>query len=240
LLRLCARSARRRQWPLSIHLSESSQEFEMFRHARGEMFDWLERSGRDPSDCGLGSPVRHLDRAGALGPFLAAVHVNYLDEGDAALLGRRKVSVVHCPRSHVYFGHAPFPLRELCRAGVNVCLGTDSLATVYKRRRDTVELSLFDEMRAFAEAHPRLSPKTLLPMTTLNASRALGLAGQVGEISPSAFADLIAVPHRGPLTGIYESLLRHRGPVAASMIDGQWAIAPECLRAGPIAPASPI
>jgi len=240
LVRLCARTAQRRKWPLSIHLSESFQEFEMFRHARGEMFEWLKRNERDPSDCGLGSPVRHLARAGALGRSLVAVHVNYLEKDDARLLGRKKVSVVHCPRSHAYFGHAPFPFRELTRARVNVCLGTDSLATVYKTRRDSVELNLFDEMRAFADTHPRLSAKTLLQMTTLNAARALGMTGQVGEISSSAFADLIAIPYRGTVVGIYDALLRHRGPVAASMIDGQWAVPPECLLAGPLKPAPPV
>jgi cytosine/adenosine deaminase-related metal-dependent hydrolase len=230
LIRLCARASRRRKWPLSIHLSESSQEFEMFLHAHGELFDWLRRNDRDPSDCGRGSPVQHLASAGALSKFLLAVHVNYLAKGDAVLLGRKKVSVVHCPRSHVYFDHAPFPFRELTHARVNVCLGTDSLATVYKRRRETVELNLFEEMRTFAQTHPRISPKLLLHMTTLNGARALGMAGHAGELSPSAFADLIAIPYRGAITGIYEAAVRHRGEVAASMIDGQWAIPPLNIR----------
>jgi len=30
----------------------------MFMHARGKMFDWLERNERDNSDCGRGSPSR--------------------------------------------------------------------------------------------------------------------------------------------------------------------------------------
>ena len=232
LVRLCARTARRRKWPLSIHLAESWQEFEMFRHGRGELFDWLKRNERDSSDCGFGSPVRQLARLRALGQYLVAAHVNYLERGDAALLGRKKVSVVHCPRSHVYFGHDPFPFRELTRARVNICLGTDSLATVYKRRRENVELNLFDEMRAFAETHPRISPRTLLQMTTVNAARALGMAGRVGEISTRSFADLVAIPYRGTIAGVYEALLRHRGPVSASMIDGQWAIPPEFLMPG--------
>ena len=130
LLRLSAETARRRKWRLTIHVAESALEFEMFTHGRGQMFDWLQRSGRDMSDCGQGSPVQHLERCGALGERLLAAHVNYLANGDTALLGKRKVHVVHCPRGHSYFGHDPFPLRRLTRAGVNVCLGTDSLASV--------------------------------------------------------------------------------------------------------------
>ncbi len=75
----------------------------MFAHGRGQMFDWLQRSGRDMSDCGLGSPVQHLERCGALSERLLAAHANYLAKGDAALLAKRKVHVVHCPRCHFYF-----------------------------------------------------------------------------------------------------------------------------------------
>jgi aminodeoxyfutalosine deaminase len=226
LLRLAAAAARRRRWPLSVHVAESLQEFNMFLRGDGEMHAWLRRNERDMSDCGQGSPVAQLNRNRVLAANLLAVHVNYLDAGDAALLARRGVSVVHCPRSHAYFGHQPFPFRELSRAGVNLCLGTDSLATVYKTRRDTVELNLFDEMRAFATAHPRVGPKPLVSMVTRNAARALGLAGQVGVLTRGAWADLISVPFAGRAADAYGAVLEHRGAVSATMINGQWAIAP--------------
>jgi cytosine/adenosine deaminase-related metal-dependent hydrolase len=226
LVRLTARTARHREWPISIHVAESIQEYEMFTHARGQLFSWLKRNERDSSDCGLGSPVQHLDRIGALDKNLLAVHVNYLGERDAGLLGRKNVSVVHCPRSHAYFAHAKFPFRELSRAKVNVCLGTDSLVTVNKKRRENVELNLFDEMRAFATVHPRLSAEKILRLATVNAARALGLGGKAGELDEGAFADLIAVPFSGKTADVHSAVLNHQGDVMASMIDGQWAIAP--------------
>jgi aminodeoxyfutalosine deaminase len=226
LLRLAAETARKRKLRLTIHVAESDQEFDMFTHGRGAMFDWLGLIGRDMADCGLGSPVQHLERNGVLGENLLAVHVNYLAPGDAALLGRRKVSVVHCPRSHVYFGHQKFPRQQLAKARVNLCLGTDSLASVYIKRKQTVELSLFDEMRQCAAVEPGVPPKTIAQMVTVNAARALGLQGRVGELVPSAFADLITLPFTGKAAAAYEAVVQHRGEVAASMIDGQWAIAP--------------
>jgi cytosine/adenosine deaminase-related metal-dependent hydrolase len=226
LLRLSAQTARRRKWRVTTHLAESVMEFEMFAHGRGEMFDWLQRSGRDMSDCGLGSPVQHLERCGALSERLLAAHANYLDKQDATILAKRKVHVVHCPRCHFYFHHDPFPLRRLARAGVNVCLGTDSLASVYKTRRESVELSLFEEMRALAKNEPSLSVRKIMQMATLNGARALGMSGQIGELSVGSFADLIALPFAGKIADIYDSVLHHQGNVAASMIDGQWAIAP--------------
>ena len=198
----------------------------MFMRGQGDMFDWLRRSQRDMSDCGRGSPVQHLEGCGALRDNLLAIHVNYLAEKDAALLARRRVNIVHCPRSHAYFRHAPFPLKALSRPGMNICLGTDSLASVYKTRRDSVELNLFEEMRAFAANYPKVAPQRILQMVTVNAARALALKGQVGELSPTAFADLIAVPFSGKTAQVYDAVLHHAGNVAASMIGGQWAIPP--------------
>jgi cytosine/adenosine deaminase-related metal-dependent hydrolase len=226
LLRLTAQTARQHRWRVTAHVAESIEEFDMFQHARGNMFDWL-RSQRDCSDCGGSSPVQHLARNHLLGANFLAVHGNCLSPGDAALLARKKSSVVHCPRSHSFFSHPKFPFKELAAAGVNLCLGTDSLASIEPKRKQALELNLFSEMRSFARKHRDTPPGAILRLATLNGARALGLAGRVGEISPGAFADLIALPCREKLADIHEAVLHHRGHVTASLIGGQWAIAPE-------------
>jgi cytosine/adenosine deaminase-related metal-dependent hydrolase len=226
LLRLSGIVSREDNLPVAIHVAESAQEFDMFSYAQGEMFDWLKRNGRDNTDCGHGTPVQHLEKAGLLGKNLLAVHVNYLDEDDFGLLGRRRVNVVHCPRSHAYFRHQQFPLQKLAAAGVNLCLGTDSLATVTKNGKEKLSLDMFVEMRQLARTNPGLPPKTILRMATINGAKALGRAGQIGQLSKNAFADLIAIPFKGKTRDIYETVLHHASTISASMIDGQWAIAP--------------
>lgn len=226
LLRRCAAVARRRGWRLTTHVAESNEEFEMFRHARGAMFEWLRRNERVMDDCGGVSPVAQLARTGLLGPNLLAVHANYLAPGDAGLLARHGVSVVHCPRSHRYFRHGPFPLRRLLRAGVNVCLGTDSLATVLNTPDGPPRLSLFDEMRDLAGREPWLRPRRIVEMATCAGARALGLASRAGQLTPGAWADLIAVPYAEAIKGVWDAVVQHRGDVTASMIAGQWAVAP--------------
>lgn len=226
LLARCARLARRRRALVCTHVAESALEFSMFTRAKGPMFDWLQRSGRDMSDCGLGSPVEHLERCGLLNGNFIAAHANYLKSSDASLLAKRGSSVVHCPRTHLYFRHDSLPLRRLRKAGVNVCLGTDSLASVCQGRRQKVELDLFEEMRAVVGLDPSLHPRQILQMATLNGARALRLHGQLGEIAPGAMADLIAVPLTGGAGEVYEMVLDHRGDVFGSMIGGKWAIAP--------------
>ena len=225
LLRAAARAARQHGWPLAIHVAESEPEYEMFVCGHGPLHAWL-KDQRDMSDCGLGSPVQHLDRCGCLGSDLLAVHANYLWQEDPRLLAQRGVSVVHCPRSHAYFGHRRFPRESLTQASVNICLGTDSLATVIPEPRRAAELSLFAEMHALAAQARAPAPETILQMATVNGARALGRPAELGELSAGALADLIAIPFSGPTANALEAVVHHTGPVTASMIAGQWALTP--------------
>jgi cytosine/adenosine deaminase-related metal-dependent hydrolase len=222
LLKFAARAAQEHRWRLTTHVAESEPEFEMFINRRGPLFDWLQPQ-RDMSDCGQGSPVQHLERCGYLSQNLLAVHANYLLRDDPAILAAHKVSVVHCPRSHSYFGHAPFPRGELTAAGVNLCLGTDSLASSPNIPKHPPQLDLCAEMKVFARQQPALSPSTILRMVTINAAAALGRTGELGELSPKALADMIALPFTGKLLDATEAVVHHAGDVAASMIGGRWA-----------------
>jgi cytosine/adenosine deaminase-related metal-dependent hydrolase len=231
LLRLCAAASAQQPWRLAMHVAESPEEFKMFTEACGPMFDWLRRNDRDMSDCGLGSPVAHLERCSILTDHLIAVHVNHLAPGDKELLSRRRVHVVHCPRSHRYFNHQRFPLDALAQAGVNLCLGTDSLATVLKGPRDQVELNLFAEMQALTRSDPGLAPEKIMQMATVNGARALGRPGELGELSAGSAADLIALDCAPTLREVWEAVVHCPGQVRASMIGGQWTVAPPELPA---------
>ncbi|MEY2408526.1 MAG: aminodeoxyfutalosine deaminase [Verrucomicrobiota bacterium] len=225
LLEHAARAAQRRGWRLVTHVAESEEEFEMFMYGQGPMFDWLKHQ-RDMSDTRRGSPVEHLERCGYLDENLMAIHANHLARHDAGLLSANRVSVVHCPRSHDYFRHLKFPRSELETAGVNICLGTDSLASLRKDGSEPRELSLFAEMQMMAAQDPALSPETILRMATLHGARALGRAGDLGELSIGAAADMIAVPFRGKMADAAAAVIHHSGDVVASMIGGRWVVGP--------------
>jgi cytosine/adenosine deaminase-related metal-dependent hydrolase len=229
LLRLSHQAASRHEWRLVTHVAESLEEFDMIRHARGPLFDWLRRNDRDMTDCGQHSPVAQLHSLGCLTSRLLAVHVNYLAPGDARLLARRGVHVVHCPRSHDYFRHQRFPYARLARAGVNISLGTDSLITVRKTHRQEITLDLFAEMQAFTRAHPNVAPTEVLAMVTRNPARALGFAGQLGTLRAGAVADLILLPYAGAKSDAVLAAVHHRGSVSASMIRGNWILPPAHL-----------
>ena len=209
--------------PMAMHLAESAEEDEMFRQGTGALYERLAAAGREMTDCGSGSPIAHAQRNGVLRKNLLAIHGNYLDDDDLHLLAENQVSLVHCPRSHAYFGHAPFRAEALRAAGVNLCLGTDSLATM---RDGDAELSLFDELRVHYEEFPDVSAETLLQRVTTNPARALGMVGQVGELATDAFADLISLPFRGPVEKAIETTVNHTAPPQAVMLDGQWEVPP--------------
>ena len=80
-------------------------------------------------------------------------------------------------------------------------------------------------MQAFAALNKGITPEGILKMATIAGAKALGMAGQIGELSENALADLIAIPFAGKKADIFEAVVHHASTVSASMIDGQWAIA---------------
>jgi cytosine/adenosine deaminase-related metal-dependent hydrolase len=226
LLEASATYARERGLRLTTHLAESIDEANMYGKRSGPLFDWL-KSQRDMEDCGGRTSVEQAARCGLLGGNFLAAHCNYITESDAALLSGNGASVVHCPRSHAYFGHAAFPYAALAKAKVNICLGTDSLASVTKSSVDGLELSMFAEMRQFAVANRGVPPEQILKMATASGAQALGRSRKIGELAPGALADIIALPASAKTRDVCESVVHDARRVSAAMIDGQWAIAPQ-------------
>ena len=204
--------AREEKIPVTIHVAESHDEMLMFSEGRGSLYDFLSMMGRDMSDCGLRTPLAHTLEYGDEDWLFA--HLNELSESDFALIANRKLNVAHCPKSRAYFDHAEFPLKRLQTIGVNICIGTDSLAS-------NDSLSLFSEMQTLAKAESWLSARELLEMATRNAAQALGLRGSLGEISPNAYADLIAVPCGSNLRDVYEQIVHNQSHVPWVMADGR-------------------
>jgi cytosine/adenosine deaminase-related metal-dependent hydrolase len=216
LFRRCEEIAQNHNVLLTAHLAESRQEMEMFCQASGPLYEFLKSLGRPMDDCRSKTPLELF--LGAPGghalPHWIVVHLNELAESDFELLEKStsKFHVVHCPRSHNYFRHSRFAFERLRSLGFNICLGTDSLAS-------NETLSLFDEMRAFQENFPRVSPQEILRMVTVNPARALRCENALGQIRPGFGADLVALPCSGS-TDIVEQILAFDGPVRWTMVSG--------------------
>ena len=225
MYRLARDVARQTGMPWTTHLGESADERAMFVDGRGPLFDFLKGIGRPTQDCGHGrSALAQLTEAGCVGPECIAVHLNDWEAEDFALVEKggalEGMTVVHCPRSHRYFRHAPFPWERLRAAGVNLCVGTDSPAS-------DGSFSLLEETRTAAAVFPGVGAEESLRTITVHPARALGLEGKLGCIRPGAWADLAAWPCGGGAGGgpgsIYAEVVACRAPTVWRMINGREA-----------------
>ncbi|HEY4638552.1 MAG TPA: amidohydrolase family protein [Candidatus Udaeobacter sp.] len=202
LFRRCEEVAQQEHILLTTHLAESREEMEMFRDASGPLYEFMKNIGRPVDECGTRTPLGvFLGAAGGRAvPNWIVAHLNELTETDFHLLERSnsKFHIVHCPRSHNYFGHSPFAFDRLRSLGFNICLGTDSLAS-------NESLSLFAEMRAFRKEFPSVSGAKIFELVTVNPARALRQERECGKICRGTHADLIAVPSNG--SDLFEEII---------------------------------
>ena len=185
--------ARKRGWPVATHLGESAEEVEFLQDGVGALAR-VHRAldgaldGFRPS--GL-RPVAHLDLTGALDGLRLAVHANQTNAEDWVLLRKNKVHVCLCPRSARFFDHPFADASRMRKAGVELCLGTDSLAS-------SPSLSILDEARALRENDGEITDAELLKMCTRSGAEALGF-DNLGVLKPGGAADFCVVcPPRSP------------------------------------------
>lgn len=181
--------ARRSGRLVATHLAETRDEIRFLADATGPFRDLLETRGLWDGSFTVPrcSPVRYAQQLGLLEGGSLLIHVNYLSESDLDLLAEGKASVVFCPRTHAFFDHEPHRYRDMLDRSINVCLGTDSLAS-----NDT--LSILDELRILRVVDEDLPGDLLLELATIRAARALGCEGRMGAIRTGYRADFVAVP----------------------------------------------
>ena len=200
----CVASAAAAGVPIASHLAETVEEREFitqhagpFRQLWAAIGGWDDSVPRQPSGT---SPIELARGVGLLDYQRGIlVHANYIRD-DITQIAAGRASVVFCPRTHAYFEHAPHQWRELLAKGVNVAVGTDSTAS-------SPDLNLVDDLRLLHRRAPDVPPETLWRLATTNAAKALGMQGQVGELSVGAAADVLAFSVRGtePLLEILDT-----------------------------------
>jgi cytosine/adenosine deaminase-related metal-dependent hydrolase len=194
--------------PLSIHLAESEEEMSFLTTAQGSWKDFLQSRGIDTASWGLPvkSPVRHLHAIGILDNRTILVHVLHANQADMNIIHESGAHVCLCPRSNVAL-HQRLPgLDRMIRAGIRLCLGTDSLASVST-------LSMFDEMAFVSKSFPMAAPERIFQMATLGGAEALGLDNRMGTLAPGKQARLAYLdiqPSKSSL--VVETLVNNREP----------------------------
>ena len=220
LYRVSAQAAYQRGIPLATHLAETREEKEFLACGSGVFKDFLSRLGALPPDWkppGL-SPVPYLDSLGALQPSALLIHCNYLDRESMATILHSRSSVAFCPRSHAFFGHEEHPVRELLDIGVNVALGTDSLAS-------NSSLSILDEMRFLFRTRKDLRCQEIIRMATLNGASALHFGGVLGRLRRGYWADMtiLQLPESAGVKYLTSRILEGVGECIGTIVQGEVA-----------------
>jgi cytosine/adenosine deaminase-related metal-dependent hydrolase len=204
--------------PLAVHLAETRAELELLDLGTGEFVDFLRGLGVWlPTDFPGGMRIPDYLRSLATLAHPLVIHGNYLSVFEIDFLARcETISVVYCPRTHAFFGHTPHPWRQLLARGVNVALGTDS-------RASNPDLSLWNELLYLCRQYPDVAPETLLEMGTIRGARALGLADELGSLTPGKSADLaiVSLPVMDS-SDSYELLFDPASRVTGVVCRGRW------------------
>ncbi len=219
--RWAADQARRLNLRLATHLAETPEERRFIAAAEGPQRAFLERfqlwEPRLETVFGRGrTPAEHLEEFLGEKPLVA--HVNDCPDGTLRLLAEKGASVAYCPRASSYFGaerhFGPHRYRDLLAAGVNVCIGTDSILNLppYSVDPSRGGMSPLDEIRLLRRRDAAL-PVELLGMATVNGAAALNLdpAWFTFAGGEHALAGVVAVPvdpaegRSDPIAAILES-----------------------------------
>ncbi len=216
-MQACARRAEGIGAALCIHLAETPEEERFTRSCEGPLAELLcALDVWDNSIQGSGcTPVVLAQQTGLLTRQSVVAHANYVDDNDIAIFAKTGASVAYCPRTHKAFGHAPHRFLDMLNAGVNVCIGTDSLAS-------SPTLSILDELRFLHREYPDASADELVAMGTVRGVRALGFEDRAGSLAVGKYADLVVIPVEGfQARGNWASILESGQPIEAVYISGE-------------------
>jgi len=189
LLKKLKQAARLNGLPFSVHLAESEDEIEFLQTGRGAWADFLKSRNIDFSGWGLPcqTPLQYIKQLNLLDSETILVHL-LRASGQQAFrqIAERGAWVCLCPRSNRNLHNRLPHVNKMRQAGVRLCLGTDSLASVSS-------LSLFDEMAFLTRAFPSIPAHAILEIATCNGARALGIDQYYGTLEPGKASRMLYV-----------------------------------------------
>lgn len=171
-------------FPVSMHNQESQGENEFFLTGNGEIARHLQNNlGLDISGW---NPTGKNSLPSVLGKLpeknnLLLVHNTFTCEADIQFLKSQRepgsLFFVLCPNANLYISKTLPPVDLFRQHGLNLCLGTDSLAS-------NSHLSILSEMKTVQENFPETGLEELIMWATLNGAKALKMDQTLGSFEP--------------------------------------------------------
>jgi guanine deaminase len=130
------------------------------------------------------------DRHGLVGPYSVFAHNVHPADIELKLLAARGASVAHCPTSNAALGSGLFPLGRHLAHGVDVALGSDVGAGAgFSLFKEALQ-AYFIQRLSGTDGVP-LTAAHLLYLATGAGANALGLDGQIGDLSAGKQFDAV-------------------------------------------------
>jgi 5-methylthioadenosine/S-adenosylhomocysteine deaminase len=227
-LELISRLAIDEKLPVMMHAAESQAEKLLMSQGLGPFAEGLRARGIEWQAPGI-STIEYLKRHGVLETKPLLAHCINVVDADLELIKQSGAGIAHCPKSNAKLGHGRAPFASFLSHGVNVGLGSDSVAS--NNTCDILEEARFATLLARLDrgSSPRVSKGSELsyegepigalpdgrataPVTaeqslfaaTLGGARALGLDNQIGALVEGMQADMAVVS----LSGAHQQPIR--------------------------------
>lgn len=200
---------------IATHIAETADEVEFLTGGTGRFASLLNDFGMlgDWKYPGL-RPVNYLKNIGFLESGCILVHGNYLTEKEMDHIEKTKSHVIFCPRSHKYFRHTDHSFRKISDRGINVALGTDSLAS-------NDSLSMLDEMKYVSDNHKEMKPHDIFYMGTIAGAAALGMKDRIGKLEPGFEADIAVIEFNDTgVSDIFDGIFSTESECVFTLVSG--------------------
>ena len=151
--------------PYSIHYLEHKYE-NSFAISKGKLFDYLSKIGLVDDELHYNSASSYLSSIKAVRNGMIFVHCVYADDKDIDFFKNIDATIGVCARSNVYISDTLPDLYKFEKSGVNIAIGTDSLASNY-------DLNFINELKFIRKHFPNISAQTIFKWATKGGAKAL-------------------------------------------------------------------
>ncbi|KAL0944807.1 amidohydrolase family protein [Colletotrichum truncatum] len=151
------------------------------------------------------SVVQILDSHGLLGPDILLSHGNFPKEGDAELIAKNNVWISSTPNTELQMGSPPVALLPEFEAHSSLGVDCHSWSSAFMPNQMRLGLQYARTERQEAlrrqgkwSRHTGLTAEQVFNLGTVGGARAIGMAGEIGQIKVGAKADLVVFDTTSP------------------------------------------
>lgn len=169
---------------LSLHFLESENEALLYQH-KGPLAEWYGRMGWECEFLHHNTPAQRIANCVPQESSLLLVHATCATKDDVTTVNKTLhggATWVLCPESNRYISNLRPPVEMLDQMGVNIAIGTDSLASARS-------LSMVDNMLLLRD----MPLEKLLCYATINGAKALGIEDMKGSIEVGKCPGLVII-----------------------------------------------